>query len=280
MHTMSSLDELLATLGEQLSAPGHSLLPVLGVMSRFGHYSLSNQLLIYIQRPTATRVLGFHGWRKAGFIVRKGEKGIAIYAPIRSPGRRRPADAATTERTNDTADATEATPIRFRVAYVFDISQVDRLAEANAAVTIPLTDAVPPTPLACLELLKTFLAAEGLALHYAPLAPGHYGSTDGKTIVCAQGLAPHIEFATLVHETTHALLHFTGERPDLTTRETEAEAVTYLLSEQLGLPDTGLSIDYIRSYRGTNDTLQGSLERIRTTVRRLAAVVICHGIAA
>jgi hypothetical protein len=33
--------------------------------------------------------------------------------------------------------------------------------------------------------------------------------------------APHIEFATPVHETTHTLLHFSGDKPDLTTRETD-----------------------------------------------------------
>ena len=83
-------------------------------------------------------------------------------------------------------------------------------------------------------------------------------------------LPSHIEFGTLIHETAHALLHFGADRPDLTTRETEAEAVAYLISEQLGLADTQVSIDYIRAYRGTLDTLEASLQRIRTTAVRLA----------
>ncbi|MCA9643799.1 MAG: hypothetical protein KC492_24065, partial [Myxococcales bacterium] len=53
----------------------------LDVSSRFHHYSLSNQLLITMQRPDATRVAGFHAWRKLGRQVRKGEKGIAIMVP-------------------------------------------------------------------------------------------------------------------------------------------------------------------------------------------------------
>ena len=59
--------------------------------------------------------------------------------------------------------------------------------------------------------------------------------------------------------------------PRLTTRETEAEAVTWLLCAQLGIAGTDASVEYIRSYRGTPDTLDASLERIRTTAQRLAA---------
>jgi antirestriction protein ArdC len=267
MNTNShkSLDDLLATLAEQLGESGQNLIPMLGVMSRFSKYSLSNQLLIFLQRPNATRVQGFQGWTKAGYVVRKGEKGIAIYAPMRF----RHDDAA-----ESTASDDEQSRLGFRVAHVFDVSQVQPLSGALAIDTTAPIDTHPPAPLACLESLKAFLSTEGIALVYAALAPGHYGQTDGQTITCAQGLAPHIEFATLVHETTHTLLHFSGERPNLTTRETEAEAVTYLLCEQLQLADTQLSIDYIRAYRGTQDTLRDSLERIRTTAQRLAAVVI------
>ena len=51
-------------------------------MARFHRYSMNNICLIVSQRPTATRVAGFHTWRTMGRFVRKGEKGIAILAPI------------------------------------------------------------------------------------------------------------------------------------------------------------------------------------------------------
>jgi hypothetical protein len=50
--------------------------------------------------------------------------------------------------------------------------------------------------------------------------------------------------------------------------------VTFLLCEQLQLADTQHSIGYIRSYRGTKHTLRDSLERIRSTAQRLAALII------
>jgi hypothetical protein len=51
-------------------------------MARFHHYSWLNVCLIASQRPTATRVAGFQTWRSLKRHVRRGEKGIAILAPM------------------------------------------------------------------------------------------------------------------------------------------------------------------------------------------------------
>lgn len=61
-----------------------------------------------------------------------------------------------------------------------------------------------------------------------------------------------------------------GRVPDLITRKTEAEAVTYVLCAQLGIAGTQASVEYIQSYLGTTDTLDASLERIRATAQRLS----------
>src|SRR5437868_1487236 len=45
-------------------------------------FSFHNICLIASQRPTATRVAGFQAWKSLGRFVRRGEKGIAILAPI------------------------------------------------------------------------------------------------------------------------------------------------------------------------------------------------------
>jgi len=50
-------------------------------MSRFHNYSWNNQLLIMLQSPDATHVAGFNTWKELGRWVRKGEAGIAIFAP-------------------------------------------------------------------------------------------------------------------------------------------------------------------------------------------------------
>ena len=262
--TRNTIDALLDTLKERLAAPGTALLPFLTTMSRFSKYSLWNQMLIFAQRPDATHVCGYRAWNKAGYQVRKGEHGIAIYAPMLF-------------KTRDSAanpDDTTAPRLGFRVAYVFDISQVDAPPGTEPALDTAGTDS--PNAHRCLEQLKAFLFGHNVELEVKHLEPGLLGYTNGRRITLRAGQPTHVEFATLIHETTHVLLHFPTDRttrPDLTTRETEAEAVTFLLCAQLGIDGTDASIDYIKSYRGTPDTLANSLERIRATAERLSAAL-------
>jgi hypothetical protein len=80
------------------------------------------------------------------------------------------------------------------------------------------------------------------------------------------------EFTTLVHELAHEILH-KGERRIPTTqtvRETEAEAVAFVVGKAVGL-DTGLaSADYIQLYHGNAELLAESLE----IVQRTASVIL------
>ena len=77
--TTDALDRLATLLDE-----GHSerLIAMLKTMGRFHRYSFHDLCLITAQCPTATGVAGFQTWRTMGRFVRKGEKGIAILAPI------------------------------------------------------------------------------------------------------------------------------------------------------------------------------------------------------
>jgi len=54
----------------------------LETMSKFHDYSFGNQLLIMLQKPDATKVAGFVTWKELGRYVKKGERGIAIQAPV------------------------------------------------------------------------------------------------------------------------------------------------------------------------------------------------------
>ena len=44
--------------------------------------STLRSLAVPQQRPDATRVAGYHAWHELGRFVKKGEKGITIYAPV------------------------------------------------------------------------------------------------------------------------------------------------------------------------------------------------------
>ena len=58
------------------------LITLLKTMARFHRYSLHNVCLIVAAAADRNSRAGFHTWRSVGRFVRKGEKGIAILAPI------------------------------------------------------------------------------------------------------------------------------------------------------------------------------------------------------
>jgi len=72
----------------------------------------------------------------------------------------------------------------------------------------------------------------------------------------------------------HELLHQGDGRPgSRTVRETEAEAVAFVVCEAVGLQANGAAADYIQLYQGDSKTLAASLERIQRTAAGIIEVV-------
>lgn len=101
------------------------------------------------------------------------------------------------------------------------------------------------------------------------------GVSYGGKIALLPGQSKAEEFTTLVHETAHELLH-KAERRTMTTatvRETEAEAVAFIVGQAVGLEMGTASSDYIQMYAGNSALLAESLEVIqRTSAVILAAI--------
>ena len=254
--TDSALTRLMEALEQGQS---DALKQYLAAMSRFRRYSWGNVLLIYMQRPHASHVAGFHAWLKMRRFVRKGEKGIVILAPI--VGRKKSADDELTEDR-------QTRLYGFRSAYVFDISQTD--GEPLAAFPTVAGD-----PQKATERLREFIAGKDIALVYdAGILPAQGMSSGGK-ITIASGLDSPSEFSVLVHETAHELLH-RGERRHQTThavRETEAEAVAFVVATGIGLDVGTAASDYIQLHAGDVATLAESLGEIqRVAIEILDAV--------
>ncbi len=246
-----ALDRLMAALEQGQS---ETLKNYLRLMSRFRKYSWGNCLLIYSQRPDATHVAGFHAWLKLQRYVRKGEKGIVILAPM--IGRKRSDD----ELTEDL----EVRVFGFRAAYVFDVSQTD-------GEPLPEFATVQGDPAEYTERLKTFIAAKGITLEFSDrIAPANGASSGGK-ITLRPNLSPAETFSTLVHETGHEMLH-RGERRTQTShtvRETEAEAVAFVVSSAIGLDVNSASADYIQLHAGDRATLAESLAIVQQTAAEI-----------
>ena len=234
----------------------------LAAMARFHRYSWHNVMLIASQSPTATHVAGFRAWSKLGRFVKKGEEGIMILAPVI----RRKAENA------EPIEADESSTVGFRAVYVFDISQTD-------GQELPEIGGVNGDPREYHERLAKLVAAQGIALdHSEDIAPAR-GTSSGGKITLLPGQTPAEEFATLVHELAHEVMH-RDERRCATSkriRETEAEAVAFVVCSAIGL-DTGTAAqDYIGLYGGDAKLLAESLQYVQQASTQILNAIGADG---
>jgi antirestriction protein ArdC len=248
---------------------GHSevLTAYLGAMAKFRNYSFGNIMLIARQKPDATHVAGYRTWTSLGRFVRRGEKGIFILAPM--VGRRSTKDVVLDERSEDATTEGHRTLYGFRAVYVFDITQTEgkdlpTLTEVNGDVS------------GYRERLFKFVEAQSVELSFSEQIAPAKGLSHGGKITLLSGMQPAEEFSTLVHEIAHEMLH-RGERRTMTTkqvRETEAEAVAFVVCQAIGLATGTASADYIELWHGDANLLRESLEAVQQT-----AAAILGGIA-
>jgi antirestriction protein ArdC len=111
---MEKVSAAITALDQALAAgQSEALERWLKVQSHFHPYSLNNVMLIMLQFPEASHVAGYTTWQQLGRQVRRGEKGIAIQAPVKYRAKKSQADE-------------EDVVIRcMKIVYVFDISQTE-----------------------------------------------------------------------------------------------------------------------------------------------------------
>ena len=237
-----------------------TLTAYLAAMARFRSYSFSNILAIVRARPDATRVAGIRTWNELGRFVKRGEKGIPILAPMIGY-RRRNRDAD-----EEAADAKQQPVlIGFRVVHVFDISSTDGVPLPEPAKA---TGDVGPYR----DRLIEFLASQNIALEYDEKIAPALGVSYGGRIALLPGQSKAEDFTSLVHETGHELLHRATRRTftTATVRETEAEAVAFIVGQAVGLEMGTASSDYIQMHAGNAPLLAESLE----VIQRASAVIL------
>lgn len=83
------------------------------------------------------------------------------------------------------------------------------------------------------------------------------------------------EFSVLAHEVAHEMLHKERENmpKDKKIKETEAEAVAFVVCHGVGLDTNSASSDYIQLYDGDKETLMESLGRIQRTAAEILEAI-------
>ncbi len=260
--TKDALDYLVQSLE---SGQSDVLTQYLAAMARFHTYSFGNVMLIARQKPDATNVAGIRTWNSLGRFVKRGEKGILILAPMIGKNLKKNQEA---EQSED-AKQPESKLFGFRAVYVFDITQTE-------GKELPALTDVQGDVSGYRERLFKFVEAQGVELNYSEQIGPAKGLSHGGKITLLLGMQPAEEFSTLVHEIAHEMLH-RGDRRTLTTkqvRETEAEAVAFVVCQAVGLETGSASQDYIQVWHGDANLLRESLEAVQQS-----AAVILGGIA-
>jgi len=233
----------------------------LSAMSRFYQYSINNQILIWSQRPDATRVAGFHTWKDLGRSVKKGEKGIRILAPM----------VRKLEYEQDGKVVPTSQLTGFRSVVVFDIAQTSGqgLPELQCNAVEGGESLLPA--------LEKAAASLGIALAYKPLPGSVQGLSKGGIIEIEETLDIHARCGVIAHELAHELLNHKERRAETTRRqrELEAESVAFAVLAHFGMRLE--SRFYLATYEVTGEMLKASLATINGTARQLIEAVRAPG---
>ncbi|MDG0810322.1 hypothetical protein [Cohnella rhizosphaerae] len=198
---------------ETVSQTGEQLQHYLDVQSRFGRYSVSNALLILAQRPEATRIADFEGWKAMGFHIRRKETGFYILEPGEEYKRE-----------------DGSTAVSYNPKKMFDVAQVigekpERPAQPDERTRIKALMHRSPVPIQ----MGDALPADMHAL-YQP---------DVRQIIIRRGLSAGEIFRALAQELAHAEMDTGKTDYSRSERHVQAHSVAYILSKQFGVETSG-----------------------------------------
>lgn len=249
----------------------------LKTMSKFYGYSASNTLLIYMQRPDASRVAGYGDWQKNFHRhVKRGEHGIKILAPC--PYKQQVEREQTGPDGKNVTVTEEVTRAAFKPVTVFDVSQTEGEPLPTLGVN-ELTGDVEHYP----DFFEALKQVAPFPVGFEAITSGAKGycNYEEQRIAINEGMAEIQNVKTAIHEITHATLHNyyaekekevpPEQRKDQRTREVEAESVAYTVCQHYGIDTSDYSFGYIAGWSSDKQTkeLKASLGTIRNTAAGL-----------
>jgi antirestriction protein ArdC len=250
-------DKLQAAVAEIVC--GDDWKRMLKVASKFHRYSFNNHLMIFLQRPDATVVAGFNKWKSLGRFVKKGEKGIAIFAPCKYR----------TKVETDDGEEKSLQQIRgFRVVHAFDISQTEGEDLPDLGAVRPkLLNADAPDGIWDALVRQANAAGFGVIRNRRGRENG-YCEFSSKQIAVRPDVAPAQAIKTLIHELAHALLNADELPRSKEVAEVEVGSVAYIVCDAIGLDSGDYSFAYVARWaEGSTDLLKETGERVMACAR-------------
>ncbi len=239
----------------------------LSFMSKFPHYSVNNQILIFCQKPDSSLVCGYRKWQdEFGRNVKKGEKALRILGP-----------RIKKEIDPDTGRE-EQRIVGFMPLSVFDVSQTE--GKELPSLAHRLTADISGFE----EMRDAIIKAAPVPVYiedipYRDSTNGYFSPTEGKIVVRA-GLSEAHTLKTLIHETAHSRLHWDREHDKLkkiptTQAEIEAESVAYTVCSYYGIDSSDYSFGYVAGWSQKMDTseLMASMNTIQTAAQEIIKTI-------
>lgn len=243
-----SLSELAMKTEMELTADGGMFQQYLDTLANFERYSAQNTLLIFAQRPDATRLGDYDHWKEAGTPVSKDMKGIAIFEPGKE------------YRRED-----GSTGVSMNIKRVFDVSQTAARGRQQAA---PAHDTR--------TLLKALMGSSPVPLKLSDAlsreAGAHYDEQQG-VIEIARGLDGDSLFRCLSQEVAYAeLAQKNPATLPCADKGFAAYAASYTLCAKNGIDTKGYSFEATPEYFAGRDgkEIRGEIKAIRDTVNDVA----------
>lgn len=218
----------------------------LETMSKFWQYSYHNQLLIYFQKPEATRVAGFKRWQELNRKVLKGQRAIKILAPFTKKVK---------EINPETLEEAEREITLFFPVSVFDISQTDgeQLPEISLSI-------IGDSYKGFLQALISFCEQNRIKVDFKSLGiNGVYGYSKGGEIAVSNSESINTQVNTMVHEIAHELLH-NESQISKQQKEIQAEGTAYVVTKHFGLENK--SFNYLALYDADYHKIMENLKAI------------------
>jgi hypothetical protein len=218
----------------------------LSFFAGFRGYSFNNTLLIWIQKPNATKVAGFKKWEEKFRRVKKGAKGIMIFAGVPRGGGKSKEEAIDDSGLDSAIESGRS--MRFFPVYVFDISDTEPIDERGDVPETPkwFEESEPTERTKELySYLSEILDNMGVNLTKGDAKGGEKGYSAGNHINMSSSVEGAGEVSTLVHELAHELMHwkkssiyYQGDEVKYNSaiKELQAESVAYIVMKHYDLP--------------------------------------------
>ncbi len=225
----------------------------LKVQQIFHNYSYCNTMLILLQRSNATQVAGYRTWEKLRRYVKRGEKGIAILAPM------------ITRQKDKDGKMEESVLYGFKPVYVFDISQTEGKDLPEIAKEITTSSQVAQEMIPKLHEIASKKDIKIVYFQGRPDEAMGYYAPQTNEIGLIEASADQ-QAKTYIHELAHALTY--TEDANYQEGELIAEGTAFIVAAHFGLDTSSYSFEYVAAWASRAE--KDALKKVARTIQKTA----------